>query len=229
MTEPEVLHVPSVAQAGAELFVSSAVQSIETRGQFSVVLSGGTTPIAMFTLLKTQELPWEKILLFWGDDRFVPPDHPDSNYRAAREALLAHVPVEEHHIFPWPYLEGDPEGAATAYASTITRALGSSFLFDLTYLGLGADAHTASLFPRTGAVHQPGITVVSNPVTAAHTRLSLTADALSQSRTVAFLVSGESKREALLNTLHGSQDSDRFPAQAIRARERLVWLTDIEL
>jgi 6-phosphogluconolactonase len=228
MTKPEINHVPSAAQAGTELFADTVVRCVDAQGQCSVVLSGGTTPLAMFDRLREQDLPWEHLLFFWGDDRFVPHDHPDSNYRAAREALLDHVPVRKSNIFPWPYLEGDPAGAAADYASTITQTLGTSFLFDLTYLGLGSDAHTASLFPHTGVVHEPGITVVCEPATAPHTRLSLTSHALGQSRIVAFLVSGENKREALQNTLNGPRDPDRYPAQAISAQERLVWLTDIE-
>lgn len=229
--QPEIQRVDDVARAAADLFVASAERAVRERGQFAVALSGGSTPLAMYKLLieATAEATfWQFTHVFWGDERYVPHDHSDSNYGVAREALLEHVPVLDSHIHPIPYLPADPDAAARNYAMTLTQVLGNSPVLDLTLLGLGDDAHTASLFPETGAVHAEGlVTVVDTPTKG--TRISLTASMLSSSRTVAFLVAGEKKRPALVETLANSNDVNRYPARAIRAQERLLWLTDIQL
>ena len=225
---PEISTVSSVADAAADLFAELAKESVERGGRFAVVLSGGSTPLAMYERLKERDLPWEQTVVFWGDERFVPHDDPQSNFGNADEALLKHVPVPLSNIHPWPFVPGDPEGAARTYETLLQKTLGEPPRFDLTFLGLGEDGHTASLFPRTGAVHAEGLTVVSRTEERG-TRLSLTADALSRSRVVAFLVSGEGKREALTNTFRAAHDPERRPAQAVGAEERLLWLTDLKL
>lgn len=226
MTQPEVRTVPSVPDAGAALFLEALEESIQRRGSFAVVLSGGSTPLPMYRqLAEHRDLPWERVRFFWGDERFVPHDHPDSNYRAAREALLEPLGLPGDRIFPWPILE-TPERSAETYARTLQKILGEPLHFDLTFLGLGDDGHTASLFPGTGAVEATGLTVASHPEDKGP-RLSLTAEALSRSRTVAFLVSGEGKREALEGTLHSAHNLERYPAQAVEAQERLLFLTDL--
>ena len=226
---PEVLNVPSVAEAAADLFADLARESVGREGRFVVLLSGGSTPLAMYKILRTRaDLPWKQTVIFWGDERFVPHDAAESNFGNADEALLEHVPVPLSNIHPWPFVPGDPEGAARTYETLLRETLGKPPRFDLTFLGLGEDGHTASLFPGTGAVHAEGLTVVSR-TEARGTRLSLTAGTLSRSRVVTFLVSGEGKREALTNTLRGAHDPERYPAQAIEAEERLLWLTDLEL
>jgi 6-phosphogluconolactonase len=222
-----LLHTSDVAQSASELFIDTMQATIKERGQCVVVLSGGSTPLKMYEKLSGQsELPWDKVLFFFGDERFVPHDHPDSNYQAARQALLTPLNIPEHNIFPWPFAD-TLEASARHYGETITRTLGTSPLFDLTFLGLGDDAHTASLFPGTGAVFDEGLTTTCNPATAKHERLTLTAEALSKSRTVVFLVSGESKRKALSNTRASKGQFDTYPARAIKAKENLYWLTDL--
>ena len=153
---------------------------------------------------------WIQTQVFWGDERFVPHDDEQSNYGAAKEHLLHHVPIPDGQVHPWPYLEGEPERSAHAYASILSEVLGDTSTFDLTFLGLGDDGHTASLFPGTGAVHADGLTTVVQSE-GKGTRLSFTAPLINQSRTVAFLVQGEKKREALEATLHGEQDIERYP------------------
>ena len=227
----EVQRVDDVGVAGAQLFVKAAQASVEARGRFCAALSGGSTPKEVYAHLIDNYRDasfWPRTQLFWGDERFVPHDHDKSNYGAAKEHLIRHVPIPPGQVHPWPYLEGEPERAAHAYASIISEVLGDPPQFDLTFLGLGDYGHTASLFPGTGAVHDEGLTTVVKPE-GKETRLSLTVPLLSQSRTVAFLVQGEKKREALKSTLHGEKDLEHLPAQAVSAQERLLWLTDLDV
>ena len=227
-----IRQVKDVAAAGVELLLTTAKASIEARDRFALVLSGGSTPLKMYELLLEQhkDAPfWAKTHVFWGDERYVPHDHKDSNYGAARSALLESLPIPEDQIHPWPYIADEPDKAAYLYAESIWKAIGDD-PFDLTFLGLGDDAHTASLFPGTGAVFDEGWVTVVRP-RGKGVRVSLTANRLSMSRTIAFLVSGEGKREALTATLSPSEtpELDKTPAQALHAEEELIWLTDVEL
>lgn len=229
MFDPEILCVDDVTSAARRLFEERMRASVEARGRFTVALSGGSTPLPLYRQLASRtSLPWERTWLAWGDERYVPPDHPDSNAGAARRALLDEVPVPESQVLAWPYL-ASPEASAEAYAAALEEAFGHEPSFDLTLLGLGGDGHTASLFPGTGAALRSGLTLVVRPPGQGHPRLSLAAEALSRSRVVAFLVQGEAKRAALEATLSsGGDDPDRFPAHAIGARERLLIVTDID-
>ncbi len=224
----DIIHVPDVPAAALELFEQAMVTSVTASGRFVVALSGGSTPLPLYrALAERAELPWRQTWVFWGDERFVPRDHPDSNAGTAIAAFLADVPVPTEQLFPWPHLDG-PEASAAAYARDLERVLGEHGGFDLTLLGLGADGHTASLFPGTGAALRDEPTLVVRPP-GERVRLSLGAGLLSRSRTVAFLVEGENKRAALEATLAGDGDLDRYPARAIQARDRLVVITDLEL
>ena len=225
-------YVKDVAQAAGKLFVEKAEASVAANGRFTVVLSGGSTPLNMYGWLTQNyaDAPfWQHTHVFWGDERFVPHDHPDSNYGVAKKVLLGRVPVPPENVHPWPYVEGDPETAAMELGDTLQTFL-SAAPFDLTFLGLGDDAHTASLFPGTGAVFDEGLTTVVKPP-GKETRLSMTIGTLSRSRTVAFLVQGEGKRDALTRTLSPdpSPNYDQTPAKAIRAQDEVLWLTDLEL
>ena len=232
MTRPVQTVVENVAEAAGALFVAEAEASVQERGRFVVVLSGGSTPLKMYGWLRegyADAAFWQDTHVLWGDERFVPHEHPDSNYGVAKAALLDHVPVPGAQVHPWPFLGDDPEGSAAGLADTL-RTLLETGPFDLTLLGLGEDAHTASLFPGTGAVFDEGLTTVVRPP-GKGTRLSLTAGTLSRSRTVAFLVQGEGKREALARTLEPDEipNFDQTPAKAIRAQNDLLWLTDVTL
>jgi 6-phosphogluconolactonase len=222
-----LLPTSDVAQSASELFIDLMQATLKEKDQFVVVLSGGSTPLKLYEkLLAHRDLPWDRVLFFFGDERFVSHDHADSNYKAARENFLEPLNLSHQHIFPWSFADNIGD-AAQQYAETIKKTLGESPLFDLTFLGLGEDAHTASLFPGTGVVFDEGLTTTCKPETAKHERLTLTAEALSKSRTVVFLVSGESKRKALSETRTGKGEFDRYPARAIKAKETLYWLTDI--
>ena len=225
----ELIQTPDVTATAVQLFVDSMRLAVLQRDRFVVVLSGGSTPLKMYEVLKEiPDLPWDKTHVFWGDERFVPHDDPDSNYGAAHDALLKHVSVPERQIHPWAYEQGEGglERARAAYAKTLQDSLSTFQSFDLTFLGLGDDAHTASLFPGTGAVFADGLTV-SLPDAKEQPRLSFTPEAISHSRIAAFLVSGENKREALQATLENSGELDTYPARSVTARERVLWVSDV--
>lgn len=235
-----------LALKAARLFARLADQYVIGCGRFTVALSGGSTPRAMLSLLAADPfidtVPWSSIYFFWGDERCVPPDHPDSNYRMASEALLSKAPVPPENIFRIPAETAGPERAAEAYAATLTRFFlagpdatksGTSPLsnlprFDLVFLGMGPDGHTASLFPHTTALQAGEQIVVANYVEKfkAH-RITMTAATINNARNVTFLAAGEDKAETLKNVLEGSYQPDLYPSQLIRPRNgTLLWMAD---
>jgi 6-phosphogluconolactonase len=225
-----------VAQAATDLFIRSARQAIATHRRFDVALSGGSTPKAMFALLAAppfnKQVDWAKAHFFWGDERCVPPDHPDSNYGVANALLLSKVGVPKENVHRFITEQGGPEQAASTYAAEIKQHFdlrnGELPRFDLVYLGMGADGHTASLFPHTSALHITDRLVVANYVEKlnAH-RLTLTAPVLNAAALVAFLVAGPDKADALHQVLEGKSDPDTYPSQLIAPqRGRLYWLVD---
>ena len=199
-------------------------------GPVAVALSGGSTPKRLFELLAEPEhrdrLPWQRIHWFWGDERFVPPDHPDSNYRMARLALFAKVPAQNLH--PVPTTGTTPEAAAERYAAELARFYGADTLdpgrplFLINLLGLGEDGHTASLFPGVAALTERERWVV--PVIGAkpEPRISLTFPVLNASASVIFLAAGDKKRP-VLDRLEAGED---LPAAHIKPSGELLWLID---
>ena len=220
--------------AVAELAVLAA-EAIAARGVFHVALSGGSTPKRLFQLLAAQgpgALPWDQIHLWWGDERTVPPDHPDSNYRMTREALIEPLRLDPTHVHRIVGEDPDHGAAAEAYAAELARALGPSLGFDLVYLGMGPDGHTASLFPNTPALGERRATVVANQLTAANgpgavVRITLTAPAINAARHVRFLVAGADKAAPLYEVLEGVRDPARYPSQLIAPTPGdLAWFLD---
>jgi 6-phosphogluconolactonase len=200
---------------------------------FAVSLSGGSTPRRLYELLATPEIasrfPWNRVHWFWGDERFVPHDHPDSNYGMARDALLSrmHVPDDNIHAIPTEGLS--PEKAAASYEATLKRFYGSETLaqgrplFDVTLLGIGENGHTASLFPGQPALHETQRWVVAVIGAMPEPRITLTYPALDSSRDVAFVVTGTGKRDIVAR----AQTGDRtIPAGLVRPVGRLHWFTD---
>lgn len=236
MTEIRILpDAPSLAQNAARQFSALAAAAIQARGYFSVALAGGSTPQALYRLLAgppfAGEVDWRRVHVFWGDERCVPPDHPDSNYGMARLALLDHVPLLPENIHRMAG-EKEPQQAAAGYEEELraffeARRL-SSPCFDLVLLGMGEDGHTASLFPGTAAVREQERWVVAHLVAALKARrITLTPVILNQAAQTTFLVSGAGKAERLRQVLEGPAQPEQLPAQAIHPQNgRLTWLVD---
>ena len=223
-----------LARAAAELFVTTAADSIEARGRFWVALSGGTTPRRLYKLLATSafssRVDWGRIGIFWGDERYIPADDPDSNYRMTEEALLQHVPIPFMNVYRVPTEIDPPQEAAAAYEHEIQhcfRVFDSVPQFDLIYLGLGTNGHTASLFPRSAALKETSRLVLADFVAEVNTwRISMSTSLLNRGRTVAFLITGQEKADVLREVLLGPRDPTRFPAQLIAPEGTLLWMVD---
>jgi 6-phosphogluconolactonase len=200
---------------------------------FAVCLSGGSTPRRLYECLAAPEIasrfPWNRTHWFWGDERFVPHDHPDSNYRMTREALLSRVSIPEANIHAVPTEGLSPEEAAIAYEATLKRFYGADSLapgrplFDVTLLGIGDDGHTASLFPSQPALQETRRWAVAVIGAKAEARITLTYPVLDSSREVAFLVTGKEKRGVVARAQAGDK---ALPAAMVRPLGRLHWFTD---
>ena len=221
----------SLARAAAEHFATLAERSLGRRGCFAVALAGGSTPRSTYALLAcdrfASRLDWSRIHAFWSDERCVPPDHPDSNHRMAREALLDRVPIPRTNVHR---IEGElpPHRAAGAYQAELERVLGPGGRFDLVLLGMGEDGHTASLFPGSAAIHEWARWVVAVYVEKLSMwRITLTPAAINAAAHVTFIVAGASKAERLRDVLMGSYRPLVLPAQIVRpAGGRSLWLLD---
>ena len=237
--KPQVVVQPSLealSREAAARFQRLAGQSIASAGRFSVALSGGSTPRALYRLLAEPPfrgaIDWARVHIFWGDERFVPPNHPDSNYRAALEALVSRVPIPTENVHRIPTKVTDPKTAAAQYEETLRRFFappeGEVPRFDLVLLGLGPDGHTASLFPGSPALDEDSRLVVATYVSKlAAWRLTLTPPVLRGARHVIFLVSGPDKAAVLRDVLEGPHDPHRLPAQLVRPQDGdLTWLVD---
>jgi 6-phosphogluconolactonase len=234
--QPQVYPDPAtLARAAAELFRSVAAVAVGARGQCSVALSGGSTPRAMFQLLAEppfrEAIDWSRLEVFWGDERCVPPDDERSNYRMADEALLSKVPVPADHVYRIRGEAEDLEAAASEYEAEIRRVVpawpSGVPAFDLVLLGLGADGHTASLLPGSRLIEETErLVAVTDIQREGTTRLTITAPLILKARTIAVLVAGQDKAEALHEVLQGAYAPERYPAQLLRARSDVRWLVD---
>ena len=202
----------AVARAVASRFVELAREAVESHGRFAVALAGGSTPKRVYELLATEEfngqVPWERVHVFFGDERAVPPEHPESNFRMARSALLSRVPVPAENVRRMRG-EGDPEEAAGAYESELRAFFAAApwLRFVFVMLGMGVDGHTASLFPHTPALREQTRWAVANPVEKLKTvRLTLTAPAINHAAHVLFVVTGAAKRERLQEVIADPAD-----------------------
>jgi len=225
----------TLASTAATLFAVQAEKAVAAHGRFTVALAGGTTPNALYERLATDyrdAVPWHAIHFFWGDERHVPPAHPDSNFRAAYEAMLSRVPVPEAHIHRIHAELPDAAIAALEYEWTLRRefAVDEAALpvFDLVLLGLGPDGHTASLFPGSAALHRTERLVLAPWIEKAQSyRITLSLPVLNHALLVAFLVSGASKAEVVRAVLEGPDQPDAVPARAVHpSGGRLLWLVD---
>jgi 6-phosphogluconolactonase len=224
----------TLAQRAANYFVEMVGEAVAGRGRARIAISGGSTPKATFQLLADpnepfrSRMPWNDLDLYWVDERCVGPDDADSNYRMTREALLDHVPIAPEQIHR---IEGelDPQAAADKYASELRTSFRlegvQSPRFDLVALGMGPDGHTASLFPRTAAIHETGRTVTANHVPQMNTwRITLTWPVINAARSVFFLIAGTDKAEVLSEVLTGPRDVERLPSQLIRPSSGILTL-----
>ncbi|MCO6417395.1 6-phosphogluconolactonase [Siccirubricoccus sp. KC 17139] len=227
-TAIEVLAAPdALAERVAAWLIE---QASAKQGSFSLALSGGSTPERLYRRLAAapwrDRMPWERVHLFWGDERCVPPDHPDSNQRMAREAMIAQVPIPPGNVHPVPVDGGSPEMAARLYEAEL-RAFAAERpgepLFDVQLLGLGPDGHTASLFPGTAALAERSAWVVAVVGARPEPRITLTYPALEDSGAVAFLVSGAEKRAILRQLLEGDAT---LPAARVRPKGAVTVFAD---
>lgn len=199
-------------------------EAVAERGVFHMALAGGSTPIPLYHRLAMMALPWDRVELWFGDERGVPPDHPMSNYLMVRTALFDEMTDARVHRIQG---EMDPVAAATAYERELVGTLGVPPRLDLVLLGLGTDGHTASLFPHTPALAETERWVVANPASAGDIRITMTAKTIGAARHVRFLALGESKARVLAEVLEGPRDPSRLPSQLITAAETDVgWFVD---
>ena len=222
-------------QAAAEEVLRAAAEAIAQRGRFTIALSGGSTPRNLYTLIAANasaSQPWDQMFFFWGDERHVPLNDPDSNYRMAKETLLSKVPIPPANIFPVPAENPDAAAAAQAYEETLRKffalAPGDFPRFDLILLGMGPDGHMASLFPETAALQEKSRLVVANWVEKLNnSRITFTLPVLNAARCVAFLVSGADKAAVLHEVLEGKAPGEKYPSKLVRpSAGKLIWFVD---
>jgi 6-phosphogluconolactonase len=231
-----VSNAAELARTAAHLFLDQSVAAVGKKGVFSVALSGGSTPKRLYELLANQDepfrgqLPWDKTHFFWTDERHVPPDNPESNYRMANEALLARAPVPRKQVHRMRGELANAEEAAAEYEVDLKEFFAHEPLprFDLVLLGLGTEGHTASIFPGSPVLEEEQRLVAAPWVEKLDSyRITLTPPVLNNAALVLFLVSGQEKAEILRDVLQREVDQERLPAQAIKpANGRLLWLVD---
>lgn len=225
-----------VSFRAAELFVRLGHEAVSSSDRFTVALAGGSTPKALYALLATDpfrlQIPWPAVHLFWGDERCVSPDHPDSNYRMAREAFLAKIPIPAENVHRMPAEDEDHDRAAAEYERALRTFFGvpggEMPRFDLVLLGMGEDGHTASLFPGTDVLRETERLVAANYVEKVGMyRLTLTTPVINHAANVVFLVSGESKASVLREVLEGEYQPQRLPSQLVRpGKGHLLFIID---
>lgn len=219
------LDAAALARRAAQYFCEMVEEAVEAQGLARIAISGGSTPKAAFQLLSDPHqpwrgrMPWDRLQLYWVDERTVPPDHPDSNFHMTRETLLDHVPMHPSQVHR---MEGelDPEVAAARYESELRNSFrlegAESPRFDLVSLGMGDDGHTASLFPHTAAIHEMGRMVTANHVPQKDTwRLTLTWPVINHASSVFFMIAGAEKAERVREVFMGPRDPERLPSQLI--------------
>ncbi|MBW2488031.1 MAG: 6-phosphogluconolactonase [Deltaproteobacteria bacterium] len=227
----------AMCRAAAESLMHHIGKTLQTQDLYSIALSGGSTPRKLYALLADdteldRQIPWERIHFFWGDERHVAPDHPDSNYRMAFEAMLSRAPIPETNIHRIHAENPDADTAAEQYAREIRRffkiAGDEVPHFNCVLLGMGSDGHTASLFPDSPALSEKERLVVANRVEKSDSfRITLTLPVLNSADLVLFLVSGAEKADALKTVLEGAAAPARYPARLIQpSRGELIWFLD---
>jgi len=224
--------VDELSLRAAEAAVRTINECVQRNDSFSIALSGGNTPRTLYRLFSTRfrdQIPWTKVHVFWGDERYVPLADSESNYRMARETLLEAVPCPVGNVHPMPTELPDPDLAAREYEKTLRNYFSEDWpRFDLVLLGLGEEGHTASLFPGSPALNENKRWVVAVKAPAKPAlRLTLTLPAITGASNIYFLITGSNKAEALHHVLTGSPDPTNYPASGIRlAEETVIWWLD---
>jgi 6-phosphogluconolactonase len=221
--------ISALVARSLELTLSKLSTAIEQRGKFTIALAGGSTPKPLYEAIAKQKLPWDKIHVFWGDERYVPPDHPDSNELMARRAWLNHVDIPAANIHAIPTLDGNPAISAAKYEQHLREFFNSAPqefpALDLILLGMGDDAHTASLFPHTAALKvKDRLITVGNKEESQ--RITFTYPFINAARSVIFVVAGANKRPALAQVFAPVADDLTYPSRLIKPQGELWWLLD---
>lgn len=226
------------SRAVAERIAETARVAIAKRGRFSIALSGGKTPELLYGLMAGEyadKMEWKSVHLFWGDERFVPQDHPDSNFRMAYQIWISKVQIPPQNVCRVHTEESTPEKAAESYEKILVDFFKDSdekpgATFDVTLLGLGVDGHTASLFPGSPALREKNCWVVAAdapPSVFPKKRITLTLPLINSSRGVIFLAMGEEKKSVIHTILKEPERAKKiYPAARVKARERLLWCVD---
>ncbi len=226
--------IDTLSHEAAQYIVRIARESIETRGRFTIALSGGTTPRELYGLLGSEpyssQIDWKLVHIFWGDERCVAPDSPDSNYHMAHEVLLSKISIPGLQVHRMPADRPDQNVALREYVNEMQRICGTNEIpsFDLIQLGMGPEGHTASLFPHQASLHEKQRLVM--PVSVPKPppdRLTFTPPLLNAARNILFLVAGSDKADALHAVLEGEYQPDEYPAQIVRPTNgEVVWMVD---
>jgi 6-phosphogluconolactonase len=231
MPHLEVLDTPeAVTERALEVFLTTVQEAVQKQGRCSVALSGGSTPQALYAQLALRsDVPWAQVHFFFGDDRYVPHDHPNSNYRMAQEVLFSKAPIPLENIHPMPIGKTAAEDAQ-AYAAILADYFRPEPpRFDLILLGMGNDGHTASLFPGDESLEATGVVTIAHPrlseeaIATAPVRLTFTFSTLNQAHKVLFLITGKAKQKILAQVLKGEGG---FPAGRVRPLGELLFIID---
>jgi 6-phosphogluconolactonase len=207
--------------AAAEIFVASAKEAIDAKGSFNVALTGGSSPVKFHKLLAEspyrEQVEWAKVAIYWGDERWVPLDDDKSNAKMAEETLLSHVPIPKDQIFFMWAADVEPEDYAAEYEELLKNNLGPEGSFDLIYLGMGDDGHTASLFPGEAVLGEKDKWVDAYFLAPQDMyRITLTAPLINKAKKIAFVLYGEKKIHALHEVLEGAYNPEKYPSQLIK-------------
>lgn len=225
----EVLPKAALIGRSLELTTAKIQSAIQQRGLCTIALSGGSTPKPLYEAIATQQLPWDKIHVFWGDERYVPPDHPDSNQLMARRAWLDRVEIPAQNIHAVPTDKPNPADAAQEYEAQIKQffhtSAGEFPAMDVNLLGMGDDGHTASLFPHTEAL-QVCDRLITVGSAYGQPRITFTVPMINQARCVIFLVAGANKRPALAQVFAPVADELTYPSRLVQPQAELWWLLD---
>lgn len=219
----------ALVERSLQIVVERLQAAIAERGYGTIALSGGSTPKPLYEAIAKQDLPWDKVHVFWGDERYVPADHPDSNEGMARNAWLSHVDIPAKNIHPMPTHHPEPADSAVQHDQELQAFFqtqpGEFPKFDVILLGIGDDGHTASLFPHTKALQvSDRLVTVGNKD--GQPRITFTAALINQARCVLFMVAGASKQDALAHIFADDDDSQHYPARLIQPQGELIWLLD---